>query len=48
MSDGDPSQYLDREDVWIIDREYKPPTMIKNKNELPAKLVYKIIQYSRR
>ena len=46
MSDGDPSQYLDREDVWIIDREYKPPTMIKNQNELPTKLVEKIIQYS--
>ena len=46
MSDGDPSQYLDREDVWTIDREYKPPTMIKNQNELPTKLVEKIIQYS--
>ena len=29
MNDGDPSQYLDREDVWTIDREYKPPTMIE-------------------
>ena len=46
MSDGDQSQYLDREDVWTIDREYKPPTMIKNQNELPTKLVEKIIQYS--
>jgi site-specific DNA-methyltransferase (adenine-specific) len=46
MSDGDPSQYLDREDVWTIDREYKSPTMIKNQTELPTKLVEKIIQYS--
>ena len=46
MDNGDPSQYLDREDVWIIDRKYKPPTMIKNQNELPTKLVEKIIQYS--
>ena len=46
MNNGDPSQYLDREDVWTIDREYKSPTMIKNQNELPTKLVEKIIQYS--
>ena len=41
-----PSQYLDREDVWTIDSEYKAPTMIKNQNELPTKLVDKITQYS--
>ena len=46
VNNGDPSQYLDREDVWTIDREYKSPTMIKNQNELPTKLVEKIIQYS--
>jgi len=35
----------DREDVWIINREYKPG-QIKNKNELPTKLLIKMIQYS--
>lgn len=35
----------DREDVWIINREYKPG-QIKNKNELPSKLLIKMIQYS--
>lgn len=35
----------DREDVWIINREYKPGK-IKNKNELPFKLLTKMIQYS--
>ena len=35
----------DREDVWIINREYKPG-QIKNKNELPSKLLTKMIQYS--
>ena len=35
----------DREDVWIINREYKPG-QIKNKNELPLKLLTKMIQYS--
>ncbi|MBN2329033.1 MAG: site-specific DNA-methyltransferase [Candidatus Omnitrophica bacterium] len=39
--------YLDREDVWIINREYKPGK-IKNKNELPTNLLTKIIQYSSR
>jgi site-specific DNA-methyltransferase (adenine-specific) len=37
--------YLDREDVWTINREYKPQ-QIKNKNELPSALLTKIIQYS--
>lgn len=36
---------IDREDVWIINREYKPG-QLKNKNELPTKLLVKIIQYS--
>jgi site-specific DNA-methyltransferase (adenine-specific) len=37
--------YRDREDVWVINREYKPG-QIKNKNELPAQLLIKIMQYS--
>ncbi len=37
--------YRDREDVWIINREYKPGIK-KNKNELPKSLLTKIIQYS--
>ena len=37
--------YQDREDVWIINREYKPGRL-KNKNELPTKLLMKLIQYS--
>jgi len=37
--------YQDREDVWIINREYKPGR-VKNKNELPSQLLIKIIQYS--
>jgi site-specific DNA-methyltransferase (adenine-specific) len=37
--------YGDREDVWIINREYKPGK-IKNKNELPSQLLIKLIQYS--
>ena len=37
--------YEDREDVWVINREYKPGTM-KNKNELPTELLKKMILYS--
>jgi len=37
--------YRDREDVWLINREYKPGE-IRNKNELPTKLITKILQYS--
>lgn len=37
--------YQDREDVWIINREYKTGE-IRNKNELPTKLIIKIMQYS--
>lgn len=37
--------YRDREDVWIINREYKPGKM-KNKNELPSSLLTKMILYS--
>jgi len=42
---GGSRNYLDREDVWIINREFKPGK-IKNKNELPQKLLEKMIQYS--
>ena len=42
---GGSSNYQDREDVWIINREYKPGK-VKNKNELPTKLLTKMIQYS--
>jgi len=42
---GHSLNYADREDVWIINREYKPGE-IKNRNELPAELLIKIIQYS--
>jgi len=37
--------YQDREDVWIINKEYKHG-QIKNKNELPEELLIKIMQYS--
>jgi site-specific DNA-methyltransferase (adenine-specific) len=43
--DGGSANYRDREDVWIINREYKPGR-VKNKNELPAALLEKIIAYS--
>ena len=36
--------YLDREDVFVMNREYKPGE-VKNKNELPYELLIKIIQY---
>lgn len=42
---GGSLNYLDREDVWIINREYKPGRL-KNKNELPHALLQKILQYS--
>jgi site-specific DNA-methyltransferase (adenine-specific) len=37
--------YRDREDVWMINRVFKPG-QLKNKNELPMQLLSKIIQYS--
>lgn len=43
--EGRSLNYQDREDVWIINREYKPGR-VKNKNELPNQLLIKIIQYS--
>jgi site-specific DNA-methyltransferase (adenine-specific) len=42
---GRSKNYCDREDVWKIPRQYKP-RKIKNKNELPDKLLIKILQYS--
>jgi site-specific DNA-methyltransferase (adenine-specific) len=42
---GGSLNYQDREDVWYIKREYKPGE-IKNKNELPIKLLTKMILYS--
>lgn len=42
---GKSLNYADREDVWIINREYKPGE-IKNKNELPKQLLTKMILYS--
>lgn len=43
--EGGSLNYRDREDVWIINREYKPGR-VKNKNELPKALLQKIIAYS--
>ena len=37
--------YQDMEDVWLIDREYKTGK-VRHKNELPAQLLVKMIQYS--
>jgi site-specific DNA-methyltransferase (adenine-specific) len=42
---GNVLNYKDREDVWIINRTYKPGKQ-KNKNELPDELLIKIMQYS--
>lgn len=43
--EGGSSNYRDREDVFIINREYKPGQE-KNKNELPWELLKKLLQYS--
>jgi len=43
--DGCSLNNIDREDVWLINREYKPG-VVKNKNELPLELLIKLIQYS--
>ncbi|MBN1260430.1 MAG: site-specific DNA-methyltransferase [Anaerolineae bacterium] len=43
--EGGSLNYQDREDVWIINRDYKPG-QVKNKNELPVALLVKMIQYS--
>jgi len=42
---GGSLNYNDREDVWIINKEFKPGE-IKNKNELPKTLLIKMIMYS--
>ncbi len=44
-TNGGSKNYRDREDVWTINREYKPGE-VKNKNELPNELLIKIMQYS--
>jgi len=44
-ANGGKANYQDREDVWIINREYQPG-QIKNKNQLPTALLQKIIMYS--
>jgi site-specific DNA-methyltransferase (adenine-specific) len=43
--DGGSLNYRDREDVWTINREYRPGQR-KNKNELPTELLTRIVQYS--
>lgn len=45
FEDGSSKNYADREDVFIINREYKRGE-IKNKNELPFALLSKMILYS--
>lgn len=42
---GRSTLYADMEDVWTIDREYKTGK-VRHKNELPTKLLVKMIQYS--
>lgn len=42
---GGSANYKDREDVWVINRDYKPG-QVKNKNELPTELLTKMMQYS--
>jgi len=42
---GKSKNYSDREDVWVINREYKKG-QVKNKNQLPLELLEKIILYS--
>lgn len=42
---GESLNYQDREDVWLINRHYKPG-QVRNKNELPIALLIKMIQYS--
>ena len=44
-TEGGSLNYQDREDVWQINKEFKPGK-IKNKNELPTQLLTKMIQYS--
>lgn len=43
--EGGSANYRDREDVFVINREYKPGR-VKNKNELPRELLVKLLQYS--
>lgn len=43
--EGKSALYNDLEDVWMINKEYRPG-QIKNVNKLPNKIVEKMIQYS--
>jgi site-specific DNA-methyltransferase (adenine-specific) len=43
--EGGSLNYQDREDVWAINKEYKPNRK-KNRNELPTSLLIKMMQYS--
>jgi site-specific DNA-methyltransferase (adenine-specific) len=45
LADGGSANYRDREDVWTINRAYKPGRA-KNKNELPEALLEKMLAYS--
>ena len=42
---GRSKNYADREDVWVINKEYKKG-QTKNKNQLPSELLQKLILYS--
>lgn len=42
---GNLRNYRDREDVWKINREYRPQQQ-KNKNSLPSELLEKLLRYS--
>jgi len=42
---GGSANYIDREDVWIINKEFKPGE-VKNKNQLPTALLAKMIMYA--
>lgn len=42
---GTKDSYADRESVWIVNREYKK-NQVKYKNQLPEKLIQKMIEYS--
>ena len=42
---GRSANYTDREDVWVMNREYRPGR-VKNRNQLPKQLLVKLMQYS--
>ncbi len=45
MENGNKANYSDREDVWMINRDYYPNEM-KTKNRLPVELIGKVVDYS--